>query len=526
MTEPTSPKKPRSRIRDAIYAAIVTIVVIGGLNVGVGILERVGILHTHIPDDVVQFVDGALFEADGEFYRTTPYAEESLLRQEFARDKGDALRVFVVGASFAMGTPYQSQGRPGGTGGIASFLRAELNRRAPGQRIEIVNASSGGADSGRVAEVAAQVLEFEPDALVVATCNNDAHVTPTQMRRLLQEQPGYRLMRKMLQSGKEVERSWYAPTDEPSQDLEKQLRGNITKIIDAAAAKDVPVLLATLPINLRYPGFNPIEAGEGLEGPELLFTVPTEGIPPLPADLRRMPPCEGGVWMAWAGANEAAIPLLLACSQGTEGRGMLPPFAPSYLALAELDTGRVDDWATDVLRQTWGDCLTDGMLRYQRGEFDAAVDGLLQCEEVAEALQWAGLSRWRQGQLTDARAMLRQAVELDPRNRCRPSLNEAIRDVANAPGVTLVDLEARAEAAAVDGLPGPDLFLDSCHMNWRGYAAMADAILDGLETAVPGMPSSNQPLNVDALARTLGLSPGDNRAQILHIMGQPQPGPE
>lgn len=521
----TSPR-PRSSLRNALYAGIVTVAVLGGLNAGVGLLERIGVLSTHDPDDVVQFVDGALFEKRGDRWVTTPYAEESLLRQEFAVDKGDALRIFVLGASFAMGTPYLSQGRPEGTGGIASFLEVELKRRLPGRTIEIVNAASGGADSGRVAEVAKQVLAHQPDALVVATCNNDAHVAPSQMRRVLQEQPGYRLMRKLLTAGEPVERTWYAPQDEPSQDLERQLRANIGSILEAAADRGVPVLLATLPVNLRYPGFNPIEDGESPEQPDLLFTVPTAGAPAMPPDLANLASCEGGIWMAWAGEDEAAIPLLLDCATHDEGRGMLPPFAPSYLALAELRRGRVNAWAEDVLRQTWGDCLTDGMLRYRDGQYDVAVDGLLQCEEIAEALQWAGLSRWKQGRLPEAKAMLRQAVELDPRNRCRPSLNAAIRDLAQGrDGVILVDLEARADAVALDGLPGPDLFLDSCHMNWRGYGRMADAVLDGLEASLPDVPNLDEPLDIEGLGRSLGLSPGGNRDQVLHIMGQPQPGP-
>ena len=512
--------RPRSNLRNTIYAVIVTVAVLGGVNAAIGLLEERGVLSTHNPDDVVQFVDAHLFEGRGDMWHTTAYAEESLLEQQFRRDKGDALRVFVLGASFSMGTPYLSQGRPGGEGGITSFLRAELAERMPGRTIEIINAASGGSDSGRVAEVAKQVLEFEPDAIFVATCNNDAHVAPSQMRRLLQEQPGYRLMRKVLRSGEPIERSWYAPQDEPSQDLEKQIRANIGSILDAAAERGVPVLLATLPINLRYPGFNPIEDGEAAEEPDLLFTVPDSVESSVPADLRMVPSCEGGVWMAWAGEDEAAIPLLLDCARGTEGRGMLPPFAPSYLAMAQLNSGGVSPWAEGVLRTTWGDCLADGMLRYQRGEYEAAVDGLLQCEEIAEALQWAGLSRWRQGKLADARAMLRQAVELDPRNRCRPSLNEAIRDVARGrEGVELVDLEARADAGAVDQLPGPDLFLDSCHMNWRGYALMADAVLDGLER-VAGVPAREEALDIERHGRALGLPGGDNRAQVLHIMGQ------
>ena len=81
-------------------------------------------------------------------------------------------------------------------------------------------------------------------------------------------------------------------------------------------------------------------------------------------------------------------------------------------------------------------------------------------------------------QYSEAHAALGQYTELAPRNRCRPSLNRIIRTIAQStPGVTLVDLEAAAEAASTGGIPGDNLFVDYCHMHWTGYAAMAKVIL-------------------------------------------------
>ena len=524
---PSSPR-PRSPLRTLAFATTATLLVLAGGNALLGALDEAGVLNTHNPDDVVQFVDKALFEESGDQIKTTRYAEDSMVAQSFAREKGEALRVFIVGASFAMGTPYVNQGRPGQSGGIGSFVEAELRRRLPDRPIEVVNAASGGADSGRVTEVALQVLEQEPDALFIATCNNDSHVDPGQLRRLLQEQAGYRLLSKLLRSQSPEERQLFAPGDVPSRDLERQLVRNITTVLDAAEQRGVPVLLATLPVNLRYPGFDPVGAGgSAREAADLLFDVPHDKAPSIPPNLTSLPACEGGIWLAWAGEDEASIPLLIRCAVERDGVGMLPPFAPSYLAMAELRTGRVDDWAEDVLRATWGDCLTDGMMLYQRQEWDAAVDGLLKCEELGEALQWAGLSRWKQGQHADARSLLRQAVELDPRNRCRPSLNQAIRRLAGQrEGVTLVDLETHAESIADDGLPGWDLFLDSCHMSWRGYAGMAESLIHGLETALPqDVPPANSAPRFEEDASRMGLPAGGNIEQVLHILAPPDMGP-
>jgi hypothetical protein len=78
-------------------------------------------------------------------------------------------------------------------------------------------------------------------------------------------------------------------------------------------------------------------------------------------------------------------------------------------------------------------------------------------------------------------------VEVFPRNRCRPSYNDVLREIAAArPSTTLVDLDAAARAASPGGIPGPELFRDYCHMEWRGYLAMARTVLEVLEASPRG----------------------------------------
>ena len=61
---------------------------------------------------------------------------------------------------------------------------------------------------------------------------------------------------------------------------------------------------------------------------------------------------------------------------------------------------------------------------------------------------WIGLSRFELGESDAAKADLEQATELNPRNRCRPSFNAIIRELAESEEhVQLVDLEAAAERA-------------------------------------------------------------------------------
>jgi hypothetical protein len=95
-----------------------------------------------------------------------------------------------------------------------------------------------------------------------------------------------------------------------------------------------------------------------------------------------------------------------------------------------------------------------------------------------EALRQIGLVQYERGRYDDARRSLEQYTELMPRNRCRPSFNALLREAAAAfDNVRLVDLAAKADALSPHGIAGSELFDDYCHMNWIGYAAMADEVL-------------------------------------------------
>lgn len=84
------------------------------------------------------------------------------------------------------------------------------------------------------------------------------------------------------------------------------------------------------------------------------------------------------------------------------------------------------------------------------------------------------------GRTEEAVALLQRAAESRPL-LIRPSFNAVVREVAAAhAGVHLVDLEARARAEVAPDVPGPGLFVDVCHLHWRGYRAMADEVADGL----------------------------------------------
>lgn len=134
------------------------------------------------------------------------------------------------------------------------------------------------------------------------------------------------------------------------------------------------------------------------------------------------------------------------------------------------------DIPSDVSRAP---CVVAGHAAHTRGDHQGAIRVLSACDDV-EALRWIGLSLYAQGRFEHARRALEQYLEVMPRNRCRPSFQRVIREVAAAEGVPLIDLEAAVKAVAPHGIPGPEHFVSYCHMSWRGQALVADTMLDAL----------------------------------------------
>ena len=506
------------------------IVVLG--NLLIERLERGGVVETSLPGDRVQFVEERLFAPDGQgSWHTTPYAEESLVRQRFRQDKGDALRVFVLGGSFAMGSPYLLQRTEDRGGGIPYFLQQALSASNPGRTIEVVNAAAGAQNAARVRSIAEQVLTLEPDLLVVASCNNEGELPPSALRRFLNEQGGYRLLKRIVAAGAAGaagEGSYYTPQDPDTAAVRDGFRENIAAVLAMAAEADVPVLLATLPVNLRYPGF---DTGGHMIGPDEPMPPPPdvalpEAVERLP-ELADQPACTTGVLLFEAGEYAAALPLLRDClHEGPEAMPRLRHVLHAHVALAEYELGVATDWSRAVLDATFGECLAEGIALRYAGELEAATARLQECDGVAEAVRQLGAIAAQQGDLERARGLLEQAVELEPHNRCRPSFNAILREQAEAGGVPLVDLDAHARELAPDGLPGTDLYLDYCHMHWRGYAAMTEPFLEAIPGALPGVRA--QALDWSTVARQLPQGGAIEQIRVTNDWqrGEPLPFPE
>tara|TARA_Y100001968_G_scaffold332556_1_gene391214 strand:- start:4528 stop:6012 length:1485 start_codon:yes stop_codon:yes gene_type:complete len=473
-------------LRSAVFSVTVTVVVLVGLNALVELLEDEGVVQTHRVEDRMLYQEEAIFEKVGDRFRSTPYARDHMVNSSFAADKGSRWRMFLLGASFAQGTPYdccESDGRES-FGGISTWLRAQYGALFPSREVEVINVAAGGTSSHRVVEVARSVLPYQPDVLVVASCNNEGVLSPGTVAEQLHKLGGYRFLAKHLAPAPDpAERRYFTPQHPDAEAVRKQFQHNLEQVIELTREAGVPLLLATLPVNLRYRGFEP--------GPVI--------------DDQRYASASGNCAEAVEAFHSGKLELGLARLEGCEGL----PDIQSWKGIARLRMGQFEQGRSE-LEQLWGPCIAQGVTHYFGGRFAEAVEALESCGDAAEALRWSGLARFELGEAERARVELEQAAELNPRNRCRPSYNALIRELAaGAEHVHLLDLEAAAERASPLGLPGPELFVDYCHMNWRGYGLMAEELRAALQLAgsAPGWPVEGASLPLDVVAERQRLHP-------------------
>ena len=261
ITEPGDRPDGRRRRRGVavtriVYSAIVCALVLLLFNAVAWFLETVGGVNLDTGDSAIVYLSDAPYVRDADAYITNPRLRDTLVSGHFRAVKGDAWRLFVLGESFAMATPYVNQAQPQAReGGIASWLSADLQALYPSHPIEVINAAAGGQNSHRIRRIAEAVAALEPDALVVAACNNEGALPPGRVDEILHQTGGYRLLAKLAAPlVSPEERSQFTPQDPDVDAIRAAFETNLRAIVAAAGAHHVPVLLCTMPVNLRFIG--------------------------------------------------------------------------------------------------------------------------------------------------------------------------------------------------------------------------------------------------------------------------------
>ena len=369
-----------------------------------------------------------VFEPSGDgIVRTRPAAvRHSFHYEEFAATKpANGFRIFVLGGSSVYGFPW------GGRVAFPYLLGRALGASWPDRQVESINAGAMSYGSHRLRILVAELLEHDPDVLVIYSGHNE-FVERRFYRDLVEQGPALEGLRALLFRwrlysaltrllapvaaptptpgagteqrdtgellGLDVVRDFTAEVDEAARaEAVAKFEENIGAIVEMAARRGVPVVLCTVPSNLT--GW-----------------VPNESVMPRGLDA----------------AGRRAVERLV-----EEGRGA-------------LDRGAAEE-ALSGLAQARGLAPVHAGVHYLLGQ------------------AYSALERW-----DEARDAFARARDLDAQPaRAVGALNESLRRLAERKRATLVDVERSFAEASPHGLPGFNLFEDYVHPKPEGHRRIA-----------------------------------------------------
>jgi lysophospholipase L1-like esterase len=117
-------------------------------------------------------------ETDADYWVMNPRVSEKYFSQSanatvgyqelFLKSKdGNAFRIFVLGASTAVGYPYLHNGS------FHRWLQHRLNRTFPDRTIEVINLALTAVNSYTVLDFAEQLVDYQPDAVLIYAGHNE-----------------------------------------------------------------------------------------------------------------------------------------------------------------------------------------------------------------------------------------------------------------------------------------------------------------------------------------------------------------
>ena len=342
---------------------------------------------------------------------TAHWAGDNVGQRSFAAERRDGVaRVFSIGASTTFALKYAPRAS------YTRFLSARLSERLGEGAVEVVNLGISGYDSVDLPRLTRELLEYEPDLLIVYAGHNElkypnlARVLDPTATAVAETMRRSALLWRLLEEPPEPA---VPPelTSEPLLDPDRFARSlefyseALLTIVESARAQGVEVLLCVPASNVRD-------------------KLPRQSA--LPVD------------------GEAALRRRL-----EQLKELLHPERELPTEVAVLDAGLVE---AEALCQ---EAPEASLAHYLRGRL---LFALRRTEE--------------------ARSAFERSRELDRLpERAWPALTRELREVAARTGAVLVDVEARIHSEAEGGTPGFDLFFDYCHPNLRGHWCIADELL-------------------------------------------------
>lgn len=353
-----------------------------------------------------------------------------------AERRPETLRIVVQGGSSALGFPWFYGGA------FPRMLEDRLRRAFPDREVEVVNTALTAVNSHTLRDIADEVVEIEPDAVLIYAGHNEYYGALGVASSVSGGSPA-------------VVRAYLATR-------ELRLVQAIAAVRDALAA-----------------GAAPDAGGGDGAGSTTMARMVAERRIPLGSELFAAGESQLRTNMGdlLAVYRDAGIPVFLGTLISNEGDQ--PPLLPGdpdpsvdWRAI-EADAARaIEERDPAALRERVADLPA-------RDSTHAA--GFFSLGRVFEGL----------GDTLTAREMYRAARDRDPlRFRAPGRFNDVLRELAEAHGATVVEVEEAFRAASPGGIIGGSLVTEHLHPNLDGYHLMQDAFFRALvESGTVGAPS-------------------------------------
>jgi tetratricopeptide (TPR) repeat protein len=362
-------------------------------------------------------------DAEGNEYERSRGASTSFNQQRFLAEKPpEGFRFFVLGGSSAYGFPW------GASAAFPRYLGDAIQTSWPDRIVEAVNAGGMSYASHRLRILAHEVLDYEPDLLVIYGGHNE-FVERSFYGKLMERPRGLDALRDALHHTRlfsAMTRLYLSQRDrggDEAPDLapNQALGMNVVREDEArVTAEDRHEVRALFEENLRAVVEMATEAGVQI----VLCTVPSNS-------------------RDWA-----------------PRRSTFPPGTPS------------ED------RDAVGRHLSNGRSALKRGNATAALDELEAADQLApghaHVLFELGRTYEALGRWDEARSSYVRARDADGSpTRAVSELNVTIRELAADEDVALIDIERFFETTARNGLLGFNLFEDYVHPTREAHKLIA-----------------------------------------------------
>lgn len=249
-------KSIAARVKRVIFAFIPTLFILSLLSGALSVMERYGLINTLRKDDAVAYAPIKLLRpvrCAGK--RCLRIVDPQINRVDFLEKKPtDRFRIFILGESFAAGTPYNvvptadfAEGTPAG------WLDVLIRYCFPHADAEVISAAAGASTSKRVRAIANALLDKASPSLLIVAAGNNEGFSPSFLNEELHHWVVYRSLKKTLlvEPRPSSRKSNMTSADVAMSSLEN-FEANLKSIIQNANRHSVSVVLCTLPVNLKY----------------------------------------------------------------------------------------------------------------------------------------------------------------------------------------------------------------------------------------------------------------------------------